>query len=205
MKLYFSQGTCSLSPHIALREAGLEFELERVDLATKKTASGADFRAINPKGLVPTLVLDDGEILTEGPAIVQYIADLRPGSGLAPAAGTFARYHLQEALNYISTEIHKGFSPLFHRECPDVWKEVVRGNLANQFAYIEGVLAARPFFTGESFTVADGYLFTVLGWARYVKFDLSPYPHITAYQARILERPSVKEALAAERALRPAV
>ncbi len=203
MKLYFSHGTCSLSPHIALREAGLDFGLERVDLATKTTADGHDYRAVNPKGLVPALVLDGGEVLTEGPAIVQYIADLRPESGLAPPAGTLARYRLQEALNYISTEVHKGFSPLFRPDCPEEWKVHVREALARQFAYIDGVLAGRPYFTGESFSVADGYLFTVLGWTRYVKIDLSPYTHIVAYIARVGDRASVKDALAAERALKP--
>lgn len=198
MKLYFSPGACSLSPHIALREAGLDFELERVDFATKITAGGDDFKAINPKSLVPTLRLDDGEVLTEGPAIVQYIADLRPEAGLAPPAGTFARYRLQEALNYISTELHKGFSPLFRANCPEEWKAVVRENLHKNFALVDATLARHPYFTGETFTVADGYLFTVLGWTRYVKLDLSAYPNIGAFLARVAERPAVDAALVAE-------
>lgn len=198
MKLYFSPGACSLSPHIALREAGLEFQLDRVDFATKKTASGEDFKAVNPKGLVPTLRLDSGEILTEGPAIVQWIADQNPAAGLAPPAGTFARYRLQEILNYISTELHKGFSPLFSKDCPDSWKQVVRDKLGQNFALIDATLAKQPYIAGEAFTVADGYLFTVLGWTRYVNLDLSPYPNIGAYLARVGERPAVQAALVAE-------
>ena len=202
MKLYFSPGACSLSPHIALREAGLEFELERVDFATKKTRGGEDFMAINPKGLVPTLRLDSGETLTEGPAIVQYIADLRPDSGLAPAAGTFARYRLQEALNFISTELHKPFAALFHKECPDSWKEVVKTKLAAAFAEVDATLAKQPFLTGERFTVADGYLFTVANWTRYVGIALETWPHLAAFVGRIAERPAVHAALEAEGLLR---
>ncbi len=202
MKLYFSPGACSLSPHIALREAGLEFELSRVDFATKKTRDGEDFMAVNPKGLVPTLRLDSGEILTEGPAIVQYIADLRPESGLAPAAGTMARVRLQEALNFISTELHKGFSPLFSKECPDAWKEVVKTKLAAAFAEVDRTLAKQPYLTGDTFTVADGYLFTVANWTKYVGLSLETWPHVAAFVARTAERPAVHAALEAEGLLR---
>lgn len=202
MKLYFSPGACSLSPHIALREAGLEFELSRVDFATKKTRDGEDFMAVNPKGLVPTLRLDSGEILTEGPAIVQYIADLRPESGLAPAAGTMARVRLQEALNFISTELHKGFSPLFSKDCPDAWKEVVKTKLAAAFAEVDRTLAKQPYLTGDTFTVADGYLFTVANWTKYVGLSLETWPHVAAFVARTAERPAVHAALEAEGLLR---
>ena len=202
MKLYFSPGACSLSPHIALREAGLEFELSRVDFATKKTRDGEDFMAVNPKGLVPTLRLDDGEILTEGPAIVQYIADLRPESGLAPANGTFARVRLQEALNFISTELHKGFGPLFSKELPDSWRAVVTKKLGAALAEVDTILAKQPYLTGETFTVADGYLFTVASWTRYVGIPLETWPHLAAFVARTAERPAVHAALAAEGLLR---
>ncbi|HEY0136745.1 MAG TPA: glutathione transferase GstA [Nannocystis sp.] len=198
MKLYFSPGACSLSPHIALREAGLDFETERVDMATKKTRSGDDFTTINPKGYVPALRLDNGEVLTEGPAIVQYIADLAPEKQLAPAAGTFERVRLQETLNFISTELHKGFSPLFRKDCPEEWKEVVRANLGRRFAALDAQLASQPFLLGEQFTIADGYLFTVLGWTRFVNYDLAPYPNLVAYQARVAARPAVHAALEAE-------
>lgn len=202
MKLYFSPGACSLSPHIALREAGLDFELARVDFATKKTRDGEDFLAVNPKGLVPTLRLDNGEILTEGPAIVQYIADLKPESGLAPAAGTMARVRLQEALAFISTELHKSFTPLFSKDCPEAWKEVVKTKLAAAFAEVDRTLARQPFLTGDTFTVADGYLFTVASWTKYVGISLATWPHVAAFVARIAERPAVHAALEAEGLLR---
>ena len=204
MKLYYSPGACSLSPHIALREAGLEFELARVDFATKKTRDGEDFLAVNPKGLVPTLRLDNGEILTEGPAIVQYIADLKPESGLAPAAGTMARVRLQEALGFISTELHKGFSPLFSKECPPEWKTVVAAKLGQRFAEVDRRLGLHPFITGDDFTVADGYLFTVSNWAAYVNLDLSPWSNLLAFRARVGERPAVLAALEAEGLRKPA-
>ena len=198
MKLYFSPGACSLSPHIALREAGLDFETERVDMATKKTRGGDDFYTINPRGYVPALRLDSGEVLTEGPAIVQYIADLAPEKQLAPAAGTFERVRLQETLNFISTELHKGFSPLFNKDCPEDWKQVVRANLGRRFAALDAQLADQPFLLGQGFTIADGYLFTVLGWTRFVNFDLTPYPNLVAYQQRVAARPAVHAALEAE-------
>ncbi len=203
MKLYFSPGACSLSPHIALREAGLDFEIERVDLTTKKTRGGDDFNTINPRGYVPALRLDDGQVLTEGPAILQYVADKVADRKLAPPAGSFERYRLQETLNFISTELHKGFSPLFNKDCPDAWKEVVRTNLGRRFADLDKQLAGQPFLMGQDFTVADGYLFTILGWTRFVNFDLAPYPNLVAYQGRIAARPAVHAALVAEGLVKP--
>jgi glutathione S-transferase len=166
MKLFYSLGACSLSPHIALQEAGLPVELVRVDLVTKQTSDGSDFLAINPKAYVPVLQLDDGEFLTEGPAIVQYIADLVPQSGLAPASGTMARYRLQEWLNFISSEVHKAFGPLFKRTTPDETRQTVIATLEKRFAFLDDRLRGQPFLMGETFTVADGYLFTILKWAK---------------------------------------
>lgn len=198
MKLYYSPGACSLSPHIVLREAGLNFDLEKVDLTTKKTASDGDYTEKNPKGYVPALLLDDGQLLTEGPAIVQYLADRVPEKQLAPAAGTMERYRLMEWLNYISTELHKGFSPLFSPKAPEEWKLVARETLGRRIALVAQRLETSNYLMGEKFTVADAYLFTVLGWARYVKFDLSPWLVLAGYQQRIAERPAVRAALIAE-------
>ncbi|HRI51287.1 MAG TPA: glutathione transferase GstA [Pseudomonadota bacterium] len=198
MKLYFAPGACSLSPHIVLHEAALSFEIEQVNLGTKKTKSGGDFREINPKGYVPALQLDDGEVLTEGPAIVQYVADRKPESSLAPAAGTLARYRLQEWLNYISTELHKSFSPLFNPKHPADLKQQVKDGLAGKFDYVSRRLGDQPYLLGQSFSVADAYLFTVLRWTKYVDIDLARWPVLTAYSARIAERPAVRAALAAE-------
>jgi glutathione S-transferase len=199
MKLYFSPGACSLSPHIALREAGLEFELEKVDFATKKTSSGADFLAINRKGYVPALDLGGGQVLTEGPAIVQFIADQKPESKLAPAVGTPARYRLQETLNFISTELHKGFSPLFNPKTPDEYKAIAKENLAKRFNVLAKDLESQPYLMGDTFTVADAYLFTVLQWTHFVKIDLTPWPALVAFMARVGERPAVKAAIEAEK------
>lgn len=199
MKLYFSQGACSLSPHIVLREAGLPHTLVRVHLPTKKVEDGSDFRGINPKGYVPTLQLDDGQILTEGPAIVQYLADLRPESGLAPPAGTMARYRLQEWLNFISTELHKSYSPLFGNKAPADWKGVVRDTLTARYDVVAASLGEQPYLMGDHFTVADAYLFTVLRWSRLVEFDLSRWPSLVAYLERVSARPAVKAAMEAER------
>ena len=200
MKLYYAPNACSLSPHIVLHEAGLGFEIEQVHLGSKKTKSGADFREINPKGYVPALQLDDGQILTEGPAIVQYIADRKPDSGLAPPAGTLARYRLQEWLNYISTELHKSFSPLFNSKFPAEQKQQIKEALAGRFDYLSKRLADKPYLMGQSFTVADAYLFTVLRWTKFVEIDLNRWPVLSAYAARIAERPGVRAALAAESA-----
>ncbi len=198
MKLYYSPGACSLSPHIVLREAGVPFDLEQVDLAKKKTKAGADYMAINPKGQVPALALDDGQVLTEGPAIVQYIADHKPGTGLAPAAGTLPRYRLAEWLNYITSELHKSIGALFSPTTPDAWKQVVKDGLVAKFKYVEQQLGDQPYLLGASFSVADAYLFTILNWTNFLKIDLAPYPKLVAYQQRVAARPKVQEALKAE-------
>lgn len=198
MKLYFSPGACSLSPHIVLRELGLPFEAVKVDLGSKKTADGGDFKAINPKGYVPTLQLDNGQILTEGPAIVQYLADLKPEAKLAPANGSWERYQLQEWLNFISTEIHKQFSPLFNAANPDSVKDAQKTKLAQRFAEISPLLEKQDYLTGSDFSVADAYLFTVVGWAKFVQLDLSAWPHLIAFQGRVAARPATQRALKAE-------
>jgi len=198
MKLYFSPGACSMSPHIALREAGLGFDMVRVDLTTKQTAAGADFKAINPKGYVPVLELDDGSVLTEGPAIVQYIADLAPVSKLAPAAGTLPRYRLMEWLNYITSELHKGFSPLFNPKASDEVQAFARDALMQRFDYLSTQLQGKTYLMGETFTVADGYLFTVLGWTKPTQIALSKWPVLSAYVERIAVRPAVRETMRAE-------
>ena len=197
MKLYYSPGACSLSPHIALCEADLPFELVRVDLSAKKTADGGDFLAVNGDGYVPALGLDDGSVLTEGPAIVQYIADLAPAKNLAPANGTPDRYRLQSALNFISTELHKSFSPLFSKTAGADWKAAARATLKDRLAHLHGRMT-RDYLLGDQFTVADGYLFTVLGWSKHVDFDLSPWPKLLAHQGRVAARPAVQRALREE-------
>ncbi|AKA37318.1 glutathione transferase GstA [Yersinia ruckeri] len=198
MKLFYKPGACSLSPHIVLRETGLDFSVERVDLATKKTEHGDDFLAINPKGQVPALVLDDGSLLTEGVAIVQYLADQVPSRNLIAPAGTLARYHAIEWLNYIATELHKGFSPLFNPKTPDEYKIIARERLDQQFMYVDGVLSQQHFLLGDKFSVADAYLFTILGWAKAMQFDLPQYKNLTAYINRVAARPAVDGALVAE-------
>jgi glutathione S-transferase len=198
MKLYYKPGACSLSPHIVLREAGLAFELAKVDLAKKTLEDGSDFLAVNPKGQVPTLGLDDGGILTEGPVVVQYIADQAPGSGLIPPAGTIARYRVQEWLNFVSSELHKSFSPLFRPNTPDAYKEIARQTLAAKFTTLDRHLDGKPYLTGESFTVADAYAFVVLGWTSRVGIALDAWPNLNAFVERVAARPAVKEALAAE-------
>lgn len=198
MKLFYKAGACSLSPHIVLREAGLDFTAEKVDLAQKKTESGADYLAINPKGQVPALVLDDGSLLTEGVAIVQYLADRVPDRNLIPAAGTLSRYHAIEWLNYVATEIHKGFSPLFNPKTPDEYKVIAREKLASQFSYLDTVLEKQHYLLGQRFSVADAYLFTVLRWAQALQFDLKKYAHLTAYFDRVAARPAVEATLSAE-------
>ena len=200
MKLYFSPGTCSFSAHIALREAGLDFDLVKVNLKTHQLPDGSDFGAINPKGYVPVLELDDGSRLTEGPAIVQYIADLKPQSGLAPANGSFARTRLQEWLGFINSEVHKGFSPLFNPKTPDEYKTLVRQNLVQRFGHVAAHLAGNDFLMGTQFTVADGYLFTVLNWASPMGIDVKQWPALVAFQERVAARPSVTQAQAAEAA-----
>ncbi|ERT11701.1 glutathione transferase GstA [Photorhabdus temperata] len=198
MKLYYQPGTCSLSPHIILREAGLDFSVIKVDLKTKKTENGDDFLAVNPKGQVPTLLLDNNEILTEGSVIVQYIADQKPERKLIAPAGTMERYHQLECLSYISSEIHKGYSPLFLPGTPDNYRPVAINYLLKKFNYIDEILAKQPYIAGDNFTVADAYLFTVSNWAPLVQLDLSSLIHLKAYQEKIAERPNVRDALKAE-------
>ena len=198
MKLYFSPGACSLSPRIALLEAGLPFDTQRVDTKTKELVGGGDFWAVNSKGYVPALELDNGQVLTEGPAIVQYIADQKPESGLAPRAGTMERYRLQEWLNFITSEIHKQFGPMFVPNTPAEYKEILKDKLAKRFDWISKQLDGKSYLMGETFTVADGYLFTVLNWCQWVGIDLANWPVLAAYQARVSARPKVQEALKAE-------
>lgn len=198
MKLYYSPGACSLSPHIVAKEAGIELELVQVDLAKKQTKAGADFNAVNPKGYVPTLLLDDGAVLTEGPAIVQYLADRKPASGLAPAAGSMDRYRLQEWLNFITSELHKGFSPLFRPTTPDAYKEIVRENLAKRFDHLDMHFAKNDYLMGKQFTVADAYCFTVLNWSNFVKLSMDKWTNVKAYMARVAARPNVLAAMKAE-------
>jgi glutathione S-transferase len=195
MKLYFSPGACSLSPHIVLREAGLDFVAERVDLRTKLTESGTDFRSINPKGYVPALQLDDGAVLTEGAVLVQYLADQAPGARLMPPAGTLERYKTMEWLNYIGAEVHKSFGPLFNPAASDEVKAGARAAIANRLNYVAQALAGRDYLMGSQFTVADAYLFTVLGWAGHVNLSLADWPVLKAYLERVGARPAVQQAL----------
>jgi glutathione S-transferase len=198
MKLYYSPGACSLSPHIALIEAGIAFEPVLASTKTHQLPDGTDYYGINPLGYVPLLELDDGTYLREGPVIVQYIADQAPLKNLAPANGTLQRYRLQEWLNFIGTEIHKGFSPMFNPATPEETKTQSRTKLASRYAWIEKQIAGKDYLMGEHFTVADAYLFTVTNWAKPTGVDLEPYPQVKAWHARVGERPAVKEALAAE-------
>ncbi len=198
MKLYYSPGACSLASHIALQETGLPYELEKVDFATKLTATGDDFNRINPKSYVPTIRLDDGSVLTEGPAILQYIADRQPAANLAPAAGTMERYRLQEWLTFIGTEIHKAFSPLFHKDAPEAVKTGARNQLVKRLGYVESQLENRPYLLGENFSVADAYLFTVTRWSAFTGIDLAPFPKLRDYMTRIGARPAVQAAMQAE-------
>jgi glutathione S-transferase len=198
MKLYYSPGACSLSPHIALREAGLPFELVLASTKTKKLADGSDYLAINPKGQVPLLALDNGVKLTEGPAIVQYIADQAPASALAPAAGTIERYQLMEWLNFITSELHKSFSPLFSPDTPEDYKPVVRNRLLARLSYVDQQLTGRSYLLGEQYSVADIYLFVVSGWGQYVGVDISGLHGLMAFRERVAARPAVIEAMKAE-------
>lgn len=197
MRLFYIPGTCSLAPHIVAREAGLDIELVRVDIATKRTASGVDYRTINGKGSVPALELDDGQVLTEGPAIMQFLADLRPASGLAPANGTMERYRLQEWLNWLSTELHKGFGPLWLKDSPQQSKDIAKAALSIRFAFLDRHLAASAYLLAD-YSVADAYALTLLGWAAFFAIDLARWPHLAAYVARVGARPAVRAALAAE-------
>jgi glutathione S-transferase len=200
MKLYFSPGACALHPQIALREAGLNFDLVRVDLRAHKLHDGSDFYAINPKGYVPVLELDDGSRLTEGAVIDQFVADKNPKAGILPAAGTMERVRVQEWLHFIGTELHKQFSPLFNPQLPEDDKNVVRKKIGGRLDYVQKELGSKTFLTGDTFTVADGYLFNMLRWTAFTGIDLAAWPGLTAYSARVEARPSVKAALEAERA-----
>jgi glutathione S-transferase len=198
MKLYYSPGACSLSPHIALLEAGLPYDLVKVDIRAKKLENGDDYLQVNPKGQVPALRLDSGELVTEGPVIVQMIADIVPARNLAPPRDSAERYKLLEWLNFITGELHKNFSPLFNPAIPDDAKNVFRERIMGKFKYIDSQLARRDYVMGKQFSVADGYLFTMLTWGDRMKFDLSAMPNLTAYKARVGARPKVQEALKKE-------
>jgi len=204
MKLYYSPGACSLSPHIALLEAGLPYDLVKVDLRAKKLENGDDFLKVNPKGQVPVLVLDSGELVTEGPVIVQMIAD-KAGKNLAPARDSEERYKLLEWLNYITTELHKNIGPMFSPVLADDAKPFFKDRAMAKFKYLETALTGRDYLMGKQFTVADGYLFTMLMWATdRLKFDLSDMPNLLAYKARVAARPKVQEALTKEGLLKAA-
>jgi glutathione S-transferase len=198
MKLFYHSGACSLSPHIVALEAGIDLELVNVDLQKKQTEDGVDFLKVNPKGYVPALQLDSGEILTEGPAIIQYLADQKPASGLAPAAGTLDRYRLQEMLTYINSEIHKSYSPMFNPSISAADREAKVEYLYKRYAVIEKALSGHAFLLGEQFTVADAYLFTVTSWAERLKIDLSRFPRLQAFQKTVSARRAVQDALRAE-------
>ena len=195
MKLYYSPGACSLSPHIVAREAGIPLQLVKVDLKAKTTESGNDYTAINPKGYVPALELEDGSVLTEGPAIVQYLADRKPERKLAPPNGVSERYKLQEWLGFINSEIHKTYSPLFKDTTPAETRAERLEYLNKRYGFVDQALAKQPYLLGKEFSVADAYLYTVTNWANSVKLDLSVFPHLEAFQQRIAARPAVQDAL----------
>ena len=198
MKLYFAPGACSLSPHIVLEEAGIAAETEQVNNQEKKTKTGKDYWSVNPKGQVPALQLDSGEVLTEGPVISQYLADQKPQSGLVPQAGSLERYRLQEMLGFINSEIHKTYSPLFDKTTPQEVRDNRTAYLKKRYALIDKKLAGRDFLFGDRFTVADAYLFVVTGWAPHVKVDLSEFANVQAFQKRVAARPAVQAAMKAE-------
>ena len=202
MKLYCSPGACSLAPHIALAESGLAYSTKIVDLKKHALADGTDYYAINPKGYVPLLELDDGARLSEVAVILQYIADRKPGT-LAPAFGTMERYRVMEWLNFVATEIHKQFSPLWYPTTPEATKEAQRAKLASRFDLLSKTLAVQPYLTGDTFTVADAYLFTILNWAPMLKVDLAPWPALQRFQARVAARPAVRAAMVAEGLVKP--
>ncbi len=199
MKLYYSPGACSLAVHIVAREASLAIELVRVDIPTHKTETGEDYFKINPRGYVPTLEID-GELHTEVAALVQYLADQAPQSQLLPAAGTMERFRVQQWLAFVSSELHRTFSPwLLQAETAASTKQAAHDKLRRRFAELDALLAARPYLTGETFTVADAYAFTIVNWSNFLKIDLAPYPNLSAFMARVAARPKVREALEAER------
>ncbi len=198
LKLFYTPGVCSLAPHIVLKEAGLAFEAVKIDLKAKTTDGGADYKKTNPLGYVPALALDDGTILTEGPAIMQYIADKAPDKKLAPANGTLDRYKMQSWLNFLSSELHKGFSPLFHPAMPEEAKTIARERLVTRFAHLEAHFAKHDYLMGSAFSLPDAYCFTVLRWTVPVKIDLAPYPNLQAFMKRMEMRPGVQAAMKAE-------
>ena len=198
MKLYYSPGACSLSVHITLRESGLPFETVLASTKTHQLPDGTDYYTINPKGYVPLLELDDGTRLSEGPAIVQYVADQVPAKQLAPAAGTMARYRLQEWLTFTGTELHKAYGPLFNPNSSDEIKNAAKSRINGRLAYVNDQLAGKSYLLGEQFSVADSYLYVVVNWSPRVGVDLSPYPHLQAFMTRMSARPAVQEALKAE-------
>jgi glutathione S-transferase len=198
MKLFFSPAACSLSPHIVLRESGLPFELVRVDMVARQTADGADYSKLNPKGQVPALQLDDGQIITEGPVIVQYVADQVPAKKLVPAVGSIDRYRVQEWLNFTCSEIHKNFGLIFKFKEVEGLAPALIGLINERLSYLEQQLTGKEYLVGNTFTVADAYMFTALSWCKFLQIDLAPLPSITAYNARIAARPAVIEALQAE-------
>ena len=198
MKLYYAPGACSLSPHIVSRELGIPLELKKVDNKNKTIDGGGDYWKVNPRGYVPALELDDGQVLTEGPAIVQYLADQKPEAGLAPKNGSLERYRLQEWLNFLTSEVHKQFSPLFKPNTPDDYKPIAKQNIASRFDWIEQQLAGRDYLMGKQFTVADAYLFVLSNWTKPTQIDLAKWPNLQAFNKRVAARPKVKEAMQAE-------
>jgi glutathione S-transferase len=198
MKLYFAPGACSLSPHIVAREAGIPIQLQKVNTKDKSMEGGGDFWKVNPRGYVPVLELDSGERLTEGPAIVQYLADQKPESGLAPKAGTMERYRLQEWLNFLTSEVHKQFSPLFRPNTPEDYKTIAKENIAKRFDWLDQQLAGKDYLMGKQFTVADAYLFVLSNWTKPTQIDLSRWPNLAAFNKRVAARSKVKEAMQAE-------
>ena len=198
MKLYFAPGACSLSPHIVLRETGTPFDLEQVNNQEKKTKSGVDYWTVNPKGQVPVLELDNGERLTEGPVIVQYIADKKPEAGLIPPCGSAERYRVQEWLNFTTSELHKSFGPIFRPATPDAYKTISRENIGKRFDWVDKQLAGKQYLMGDRFTVADAYLYTISRWSSRVEVDLAKWSNLKAYADRVTARPKVQEALKAE-------
>jgi glutathione S-transferase len=198
MKLYYSPGACSLSPHIVAREAGIDLQLEKVDTKSHTYASGADFYKVNPKGYVPALEIEAGEVLTEGPAIVQYLGDRKPQSGIVPPAGSPERYRLQEMLGFVNSEVHKTYSPLFNNAITPGYAEDRKEYLRKRYKFLDEHLANHEYLVGNKFSAADAYLFAVTNWAQYVKLDLSPFPNVQAFQQRIAARPAVRQAMKEE-------
>jgi glutathione S-transferase len=204
MKLYYAPGACSLSPHIVARELGIPVELKKVNTKDKTIDGGGDYWKVNGRGYVPALELDNGEILTEGPAIVQYLADQKPEAGLAPKSGTFERYRLQEWLNFLTSEVHKQFSPLFKPNTPDDYKKIARENIATRFDWLDKQLTGKEYLMGKQFTVADAYAFVLIGWSKFQGIDLARWPNLAAYHKRVGARAKVQEALQAEGLLKKA-